>query len=81
MNDVSHFVHEPGGALRRFVREIIWIRSDRPRRQVLLPETTLTLALRQAGSALLQARYAAGEITSEEYEERRTKLLRDVNAK
>jgi putative membrane protein len=27
---------------------------------------------------LLQRRYAAGEITSEEYEERRVKLLRDV---
>jgi putative membrane protein len=26
---------------------------------------------------LLQKRYAAGEITSEEYEERRAKLLRD----
>jgi uncharacterized membrane protein len=29
---------------------------------------------------LLQRRYAAGEITSEEYEERRTKLLRDAKA-
>jgi putative membrane protein len=27
---------------------------------------------------ILQRRYAAGEITSEEYEERRAKLLRDV---
>jgi putative membrane protein len=27
---------------------------------------------------LLQRRYAAGEITSEEYEERRAKLLRDA---
>jgi putative membrane protein len=27
---------------------------------------------------LLQQRYAAGEVTSEEYEERRTKLLRDA---
>lgn len=26
---------------------------------------------------ILQRRYAAGEVTSEEYEERRTKLLRD----
>jgi uncharacterized membrane protein len=26
-------------------------------------------------------RYAAGEISSEEYEERRTKLLRDANTK
>jgi putative membrane protein len=28
---------------------------------------------------VLKRRYAAGEITSEEYEERRTKLLRDAN--
>jgi len=30
---------------------------------------------------VLQARYAAGEVTSEEYEERRAKLLRDANTK
>jgi hypothetical protein len=30
---------------------------------------------------LLKRRYAAGEITSEEYEERRAKLLRDANVK
>ena len=29
---------------------------------------------------LLQTRYAAGEITSEDYEERRVKLLRDAKA-
>lgn len=28
---------------------------------------------------VLQRRYAAGEITHEEYEERRTRLLRDAN--
>jgi len=28
-----------------------------------------------------ERRYAAGEITSEEYEERRAKLLRDANVK
>jgi putative membrane protein len=33
----------------------------------------------QSPLQLLQNRYAAGEITSEEYEERRTKLLRDAN--
>jgi putative membrane protein len=32
----------------------------------------------QAPLQLLQRRYAAGEITSEEYEERRAKLLRDA---
>jgi putative membrane protein len=30
---------------------------------------------------ILQRRYAAGEITNEEYEERRAKLLRDANTK
>jgi putative membrane protein len=29
---------------------------------------------------LLQRRYAAGEVTSEDYEERRVKLLRDAKA-
>jgi len=32
----------------------------------------------QSPLQLLRARYAAGEITSEEYEERLTKLLRDA---
>ena len=32
----------------------------------------------QSPLQLLQARYAAGELTSEEYEERRAKLLRDA---
>jgi putative membrane protein len=35
----------------------------------------------QSPLQLLQSRYAAGEITSEEYEERRTKLLRDIKVK
>jgi putative membrane protein len=35
----------------------------------------------QSPLQILQARYAAGEITSEEYEERRSKLLRDVPLK
>jgi AraC-like DNA-binding protein len=50
---VHHFAHRPGGILRRYVREILWLRSERPRVQVLLPETTVTLALRQSGSASL----------------------------
>jgi AraC-like DNA-binding protein len=53
MGDVRHFVHQPGGLLRRYVREILWISSARPRAQVLLPETTLTIVLRQSGSASL----------------------------
>lgn len=54
MNEVRHFVYHPGGALRRHVREILWIGSDRPRVQVLLPETMLTLVLRQSGSASMR---------------------------
>lgn len=51
---MHHFVHQPVGILRRYVREILWLRSKRPRAQVLLPETTVTLALQQSGSASLQ---------------------------
>ena len=53
MNEVRQFVHRPAGTLRRYVREILWVRSERPRLQLLLPETTLTLVLRQAGAASL----------------------------
>jgi AraC-like DNA-binding protein len=53
MPEVHHFAHRPGGILRRYVREILWLRSERPRVQVLLPETTITLALQQSGSASL----------------------------
>jgi uncharacterized membrane protein len=35
----------------------------------------------QSPLQLLQKRYAAGEITGEDYDERRTKLLRDANSK
>lgn len=50
MTEIRQYVHRPVGPLRRYVREILWINSDRPRVQTLLPETTLTLALRQSGS-------------------------------
>jgi AraC-like DNA-binding protein len=53
MVGIRHFVHQPAGALRRYVREMLWVRSDRPRLQALLPETTLTLVFRQSGSAWL----------------------------
>jgi AraC-like DNA-binding protein len=53
MSDVRQFVHRPGGALRRYVREILWVNSEHSRVQVLLPETTLTLVLRQSGAASL----------------------------
>ena len=53
MGQVLHFVHQPVGDLRRYVREILWVRSKHSRTQVLLPETNLTLVLRQSGSASL----------------------------
>jgi methylphosphotriester-DNA--protein-cysteine methyltransferase len=53
MSEVRYFVHQPERLLRRHVREILWVRSERPRTQVLLPETGLTLVLRQWGSASL----------------------------
>ena len=54
VGSVLHLVHRPEGALRRYVREILLVRSEEPRVQVLLPETTLTLVLRQSGSASLR---------------------------
>jgi AraC-like DNA-binding protein len=53
MNDVRQFVHRPAPPLRRYVREILWVSSDHSRAQLLLPETTLTLVLRQSGAAAL----------------------------
>jgi AraC-like DNA-binding protein len=54
MSEVSHFVYQPQGFLRRYVREILWVRSEHARVQFLLPETALTLVLRQSGAASLQ---------------------------
>ncbi len=53
MSDVRQFVHRPTAALRRYVREILWVSSEHSRVQLLLPETTLTLVLRQSGAASL----------------------------
>jgi AraC-like DNA-binding protein len=55
MSGVRQFVHRPAGTLRRYVREILWVRSEQPRLQTLLPETTLTLVLRQSGRASLHS--------------------------
>jgi putative membrane protein len=44
----------------------------------LMPVSRVTYRQMQSPLQLLQRRYAAGEISSEEYEERRPKLLRDV---
>lgn len=64
MSAVLHFVHQPKGILRRYVREILWIRSEFPRARVLLPETTLTLVLRQSGSASLHDKALPDAIVS-----------------
>jgi AraC-like DNA-binding protein len=53
LNGPRYFVRQPEGNLRRYVREILWVRSKHPRLQVLLPETTLTFVLRQSGMATL----------------------------
>ena len=45
----------------------------------MMPVTRTSYRQMQTPLQLLQRRYAAGEITSEEYEERRIKLLRDGN--
>jgi putative membrane protein len=47
----------------------------------MMPVRRTTYRQMQSPLQLLQRRYAAGEITSEEYEERRAKLLRDAPTK
>jgi AraC-like DNA-binding protein len=55
MSVVSHWIHKPRGTLECYVREILWVRSESSRDQVLLPETTLTLAFRQSGAVRLRS--------------------------
>jgi AraC-like DNA-binding protein len=64
MGQVSHFAHQPISPLRRYVREILLVRSEHSRVQVLLPETTLTLVLRQSGSAYLRGEALPSAIVS-----------------
>ncbi|MGF7180533.1 SHOCT domain-containing protein [Tunturiibacter psychrotolerans] len=45
---------------------------------IMMPMRRTTFRQMQSPMQLLQRRYAAGEITSEEYEERRAKFLRDA---
>jgi putative membrane protein len=45
----------------------------------MMPIRRTTYREMQSPLQILKRRYAAGEITSEEYEERRTKLMRDAN--
>jgi putative membrane protein len=47
----------------------------------MTPVRRTTYREMQSPLQLLKRRYATGEITSEEYEERRAKLLRDANVK
>ena len=46
------------------MREILWVRSEHSRVQVLLPETALTLVLRQSGSASLHQETLPNAIVS-----------------
>jgi AraC-like DNA-binding protein len=64
MSDVRQFTHRPGGTLRRYVREILWVNSEHSRVQLLLPETTLTLVLRQSGAASLHNKSLPNTIVS-----------------
>jgi AraC-like DNA-binding protein len=64
LNDLRHFVHRPGNNLATYVREILWIRSEHPRAQILLPETTLTMVLRQSGAARLNDRDLPSAVVS-----------------
>jgi AraC-like DNA-binding protein len=64
MSDVRQFVHRPSPALRRHVREILWVRSEHSRVQLLLPETALTLVLRQSGAASLHNQNLPNTIVS-----------------
>jgi hypothetical protein len=50
MSDVRQFIHRPSPALRRHGREILWVRSEHSRDQLLLRETTLTLLLQHSGA-------------------------------
>ncbi|HEX3471273.1 MAG TPA: helix-turn-helix domain-containing protein [Silvibacterium sp.] len=53
MSELRLFTHQPLEPLRRYVREMLWVRSEQPRTQILMPETNLTLVLRQSGHASL----------------------------
>ena len=64
MSDVRVFVHQPSGPLRRYVYEVLWVSSRLPRLQVLLPETILTLVLRQSGAASLRREALPNAIVS-----------------
>lgn len=64
MSDLRHLAHQPCVYLRPFVREILWIESSLPRTQVLLPETALTIMLRQSGAGSLNGNSLASTLIS-----------------
>jgi AraC-like DNA-binding protein len=64
MGQVTHFAHQPSWPIRRYVREILWVRSEHRRVQVLLPETSLTVVLRQSGAVSLRGETLPSAIVS-----------------
>jgi AraC-like DNA-binding protein len=64
LSEIRHFVHHPRAELLPFVRDIVWVSSDHPRAQMLLPETTLTLVLRQSGHVSLNGEHLPGAVVS-----------------
>jgi hypothetical protein len=78
MSDVRQFVHRPGDTLRRYVRELLWVNSEHSRVQVLLPETTLTLVLRQSGAASLHNEDLRDTIVSGL--QKRTRMVRPLHS-
>jgi len=54
------------------VREMIWVSSEQPRAQTLLPETTLTLVLRQSGDVSFNGETLPGAVVSGLQERART---------
>jgi putative membrane protein len=65
----------------RWLWWILWIRLWMLFFSFMMPMRWTTYLEMQSPLQLLKRRYAAGEITSEEYEERRAKLMRDANVK
>jgi len=63
MNEVRHFVHKPGGILRRYVREILWVRRASTGTGSTAGDH-ITLVLRQSGSASLPQIVAQGDSSS-----------------
>jgi AraC-like DNA-binding protein len=72
LSEIRHVVHQPGIELRPYVREMIWVSSEHPRAQTLVPETTLTLVLRQSGVVSLNGENLPSAVVSGLQERART---------